>query len=185
MIQVGQVLDKYELLERVGQGGMAIVYRGIDRQLKRVVAIKVLHKHLADYQEARDRFEREAQAVAKLRHENILEIFDYSGPDSPESYIVTEFIHGKTLKNFLADHPLPFPEVAEMIASEVARESPELYFEIQRLNDYGAESLDALAQAVDHLRSAVQHNDQAGFSALMRQGCEYTQGRRQVTQQRA
>ena len=61
-IQVGQVLDKYELLERVGQGGMAIVYRGIDRQLKRVVAIKVLHKHLADYQEARDRFEREAQA---------------------------------------------------------------------------------------------------------------------------
>ena len=53
MIQVGQVLDKYELLERVGQGGMAIVYRGIDRQLKRVVAIKLLHKHLADYQEAR------------------------------------------------------------------------------------------------------------------------------------
>jgi len=71
------------------------------------------------------------------------------------------------------------------IASEVARESPELYFEIQRLNDYGTESLDALAQAVDHLRSAVQRNDQAGFSALMRQGCEYTQGRRQVTQQRA
>ncbi len=71
------------------------------------------------------------------------------------------------------------------IASEVARESPELYFEIQRLNDYRTESLDALAQAVDHLRSAVQRNDQAGFSALMRQGCEYTQGRRQVTQQRA
>ncbi|MEP6866332.1 MAG: protein kinase, partial [Deltaproteobacteria bacterium] len=78
MIQVGQVLDKYELLERVGQGGMAIVYRGIDRTLKRTVAVKVLHKHLSDYQEARDRFEREAQAVAKLRHENILEIFDYS-----------------------------------------------------------------------------------------------------------
>ncbi len=71
------------------------------------------------------------------------------------------------------------------IASEVARESPELYFEIQRLNDYGTESLDALARAVDHLRSAVQRNDQAGFSALMRQGCEYTQGRRQATQQRA
>src|SRR6188768_1365858 len=99
-IQVGQVLDKYELLERVGQGGMAIVYRGIDRSLKRVVAIKVLHKHLADYQEARDRFEREAQAVAKLRHENILEIFDYSaGEDTAaESYIVTEFIDGQTLK---------------------------------------------------------------------------------------
>ena len=97
MIQVGQVLDKYELLERVGQGGMAIVYRGLDRQLKRTVAVKILHKHLSDYQEARDRFEREAQAVAKLRHENILEIFDYSAKEGSESYIVTEFIDGQTL----------------------------------------------------------------------------------------
>jgi chorismate mutase/prephenate dehydrogenase len=70
------------------------------------------------------------------------------------------------------------------IASEVAQESPELYFEIQRLNDYGAESLDALAQAVDHLRSAVQQGDQQRFTALMRQGCEYTQGRREHTQRR-
>ena len=125
MIQVGQVLDKYELLERVGQGGMAIVYRGIDRQLKRVVAIKVLHKHLADYQEARDRFEREAQAVAKLRHENILEIFDYSGADEAEaaggSYIVTEFIDGQTLKQRITDRPIGFPEIGAMIVLQVGR----------------------------------------------------------------
>ncbi|HMG57324.1 MAG TPA: protein kinase [Kofleriaceae bacterium] len=125
MIQVGQVLDKYELLERVGQGGMAIVYRGIDRQLKRVVAIKVLHKHLADYQEARDRFEREAQAVAKLRHENILEIFDYSGADAAEaagsSYIVTEFIDGKTLKQQVTDRPITYPEIGAMIILQVCR----------------------------------------------------------------
>ncbi len=125
MIQVGQVLDKYELLERVGQGGMAIVYRGIDRQLKRVVAIKVLHKHLADYQEARDRFEREAQAVAKLRHENILEIFDYSGAEAAEvagsSYIVTEFIDGKTLKQQVTDRPITYPEIGAMIVLQVCR----------------------------------------------------------------
>ncbi|HEY5948831.1 MAG TPA: serine/threonine-protein kinase [Kofleriaceae bacterium] len=121
MIQVGQVLDKYELLERVGQGGMAIVYRGIDRTLKRVVAIKVLHKHLSDYQEARDRFEREAQAVAKLRHENILEIFDYSAKAGAESYIVTEFIDGQTLKQFITDRPIGFPEVGAMIMLQVAR----------------------------------------------------------------
>ena len=123
MIQVGQVLDKYELLERVGQGGMAIVYRGIDRELKRVVAIKVLHKHLADYQEARDRFEREAQAVAKLRHENILEIFDYSGADAAEaagsSYIVTEFIDGQTLKQRFTDRPISYPEVGAMVVLQV------------------------------------------------------------------
>jgi serine/threonine protein kinase len=121
LIQVGQVLDKYELLERVGQGGMAIVYRGIDRSLKRTVAIKILHKHLSDYQEARDRFEREAQAVAKLRHENILEIFDYSAKVDQESYIVTEFIDGQTLKQFFTDRPITYPEVGAMIMLQVAR----------------------------------------------------------------
>jgi serine/threonine-protein kinase len=125
VIQVGQVLDKYELLERVGQGGMAIVYRGIDRQLKRIVAIKVLHKHLADYQEARDRFEREAQAVAKLRHENILEIFDYSGAAAAEaagsSYIVTEFIDGQTLKQQITDRPTTYPEIGAMVILQVCR----------------------------------------------------------------
>jgi serine/threonine-protein kinase len=125
VIQVGQVLDKYELLERVGQGGMAVVYRGIDRTLKRVVAVKVLHKHLSDYQEARDRFEREAQAVAKLRHENILEIFDYSGASAAEelgsSYIVTEFIDGHTLKQVITDRPITFPEIGAMVVLQVAR----------------------------------------------------------------
>jgi len=121
LIQVGQVLDKYELLERVGQGGMAIVYRGLDRTLKRTVAVKILHKHLSDYQEARDRFEREAQAVAKLRHENILEIFDYAAKEGSESYIVTEFIDGHTLKQFVTDRPITFPEIGAMILLQVCR----------------------------------------------------------------
>jgi serine/threonine-protein kinase len=121
VIDVGQVIDKYELLERVGQGGMAIVYRGIDRSLKREVAVKVLHRHLSDHAEARDRFEREAHAVAKLRHENILEIFDYSGKGSDESYIVTEFIEGMTLKQFVTDHPPQYPEIGAMIVTQVCR----------------------------------------------------------------
>jgi len=121
VIDVGQVLDKYELLERVGQGGMAVVYRGLDRSLRRTVAVKVLHRHLADHQEARDRFEREAHAVAKLRHENILEIFDYSGGTSDESYIVTEFIDGATLKEFVGDHPPQHAEIGAMIVLQVCR----------------------------------------------------------------
>jgi chorismate mutase / prephenate dehydrogenase len=64
------------------------------------------------------------------------------------------------------------------IASDVAAESPELYYEIQRLNDFGAESLNALARAVDAVRSAVFSGDQARFTALMRQGDEYVKGRR-------
>lgn len=64
------------------------------------------------------------------------------------------------------------------IASNVAEENPELYFEIQRLNDFGAESLNALARAVEAVRSAVFDNDQARFTALMRQGNEYVKDRR-------
>jgi chorismate mutase / prephenate dehydrogenase len=71
------------------------------------------------------------------------------------------------------------------IASKVAEESPELYYEIQRLNDFGAESLDALSRAVAELRSAVQNGDQQRFRTLMLQGLEYTKGRRSVTQRKA
>jgi eukaryotic-like serine/threonine-protein kinase len=117
----GRVLDKYQILEEVGQGGMAVVYRALDTALKRTVAIKILHAHLASDEEAKRRFEREARAVAKLRHENILEIYDYSGGGSADSYIVTEFIEGPTLKQFVAAHPIPFPEIGAMIVAEVCR----------------------------------------------------------------
>ena len=120
-VQVGQTLDKYELLERVGQGGMAVVYRGRDSSLRREVAVKVLHQHLAEHKEARDRFEREAHAVAKLRHENILEIYDFSGTESAESYIVTEFIDGQSLKEFITDHAIKYPEIGAMIAVQVCK----------------------------------------------------------------
>jgi chorismate mutase/prephenate dehydrogenase len=70
------------------------------------------------------------------------------------------------------------------IASNVAAESPELYYEIQRLNDFGAESLDALARAVESVRSAVSSGDQARFTALMQQGHEYVQGRRAAAARR-
>jgi eukaryotic-like serine/threonine-protein kinase len=116
-----RVLARYELIEEVGKGGMSVVYRGLDTTLNREVAVKVLHEYLAGEEETRRRFQREAHAVAKLRHPNILEIFDYSGLDAPESYIVTEFIHGRTLKHFLAEHPIPVPEVAAMIVAQICR----------------------------------------------------------------
>jgi serine/threonine-protein kinase len=119
-MEQAKIPERYRLLCEVGQGGMAIVYRAIDETLKRDVAIKVLHQHLASEPESKARLEREAQSVAKLHHENILEIFDYSGPDSPSSYIVTEFIDGQTLKDFLAARPIAYPEVAALIALEIS-----------------------------------------------------------------
>src|SRR5271156_2158172 len=71
------------------------------------------------------------------------------------------------------------------IASDVAAESPELYFEIQRLNDYGAESLNALARAVESIRTAVASNDKVAFAELMEQGLAYTRGRRTISDRRA
>jgi tRNA A-37 threonylcarbamoyl transferase component Bud32 len=121
MEQAPRIPERYTLIEEVGQGGMAIVYRAQDETLKREVAIKVLHQHLAGEPESRARLEREAQAVAKLRHDNILEIFDYSGLDSATAYIVTEFIDGQTLKQFLNKRALGFPEIAALITSEICR----------------------------------------------------------------
>jgi len=118
-MEQAKIPERYTLIEEVGQGGMAIVYRATDETLKRVVAIKVLHQHLAAEPESKARLEREAQAVAKLRHENILEIFDYSGLDSQSAYIVTEFIDGQTLKQFMAGRTLRHPEVAALVAIEV------------------------------------------------------------------
>jgi serine/threonine-protein kinase len=117
-MEQAKIPERYRLLQEVGQGGMAVVYRAVDETLKREVAIKILHQHLASEPESKARLQREAQSVAKLRHENILEIFDYSGPDSASSYIVTEFIDGQTLKDFSV-RPLAYPEVAALVAVEV------------------------------------------------------------------
>jgi tRNA A-37 threonylcarbamoyl transferase component Bud32 len=107
------------VIEEVGQGGMAVVYRAQDEMLKREVAIKVLHPHLLAEPESKARLEREAQAVAKLQHDNILQVFDYSGTSALSSYIVTEFIDGQTLKQFLTARKTPMPEVAALIAIEL------------------------------------------------------------------
>jgi serine/threonine-protein kinase len=117
----GTTIGKYDVLEEIGRGGMAVVYRGYDRELEREVAIKVLHPHLSSQPESKRRFHREARAVARLRHANILEIFDYSGRDSDDTFIVTEFIHGVTLRTYCEEHPDMPTEVAALLAAEICR----------------------------------------------------------------
>ncbi len=94
---IGTFLDKYEVLQKIGEGGMATVYRGRHTTLDRDVAIKVLHPHLSSSTRNRKRFAREARAIEHLRHDNILEIFDYSGVETQDCYIITEFVQGETL----------------------------------------------------------------------------------------
>jgi serine/threonine-protein kinase len=113
-------LEKYEVLDEIGHGGMATVYRARDSSLDRFVALKVLHPHLQRTTEARARFAREAKSVARLRHPHILEIYDYSGETSDETYIAAELLTGPTLKDFvLSQGELP-PEIAACVALQLA-----------------------------------------------------------------
>jgi serine/threonine-protein kinase len=117
---VGRQIGRYKILEQLGQGGMSVVYKGLDTALDREVAVKVLHPHLANKVESRKRLEREAKAVARLHHPNILEVFDYAGEGAADAFIVTEYIRGHTLRQFIADDSLQPPEVAAMVVHELS-----------------------------------------------------------------
>jgi len=88
---------------------MAVVWRGWDTQLRRTVAVKVLHPHLHARDEIRRRFDREAHAVARLHHPYILDVYDFS---AEPGYLVTEFIRGQTLRVFAEAHAFDPPELA-------------------------------------------------------------------------
>lgn len=112
-------LGKYDVLEELGHGGMATVYRAHDKRLLRDVAIKVLHPHLRDNTEIAHRFSVEAKAVAKLRHPNIVEVFDVSSEDESEHYIVVELVRGPTLRRLLQERGALPPEIGAAIVMEV------------------------------------------------------------------
>ncbi len=115
-IRVAEVYgNRYEVIERVGDGGMASVFRGSDTVLRRDVAIKVMHPHLAGRQDARARFTREAQSIARLKHPNIVDVYDFSVGTEEESYLVTEFVHGETLSAFANAHGPFWPQCAALI----------------------------------------------------------------------
>jgi tRNA A-37 threonylcarbamoyl transferase component Bud32 len=118
----GQI-QKYRVLEPIGEGGMSVVYRGHDDALQREVAIKVMHRHLARDPEARKRFSREARAVARLTHRNIPEIYDFSSSTSADSdlnYLVTELVEGMPLSALLKQGPALLPELGALIVIQVA-----------------------------------------------------------------
>ena len=92
--------NRYVIEALLGQGGMSAVYKATDPNLKRVVAIKMIHPHLATDSKFISRFEEEAAAVAKLRHPNIVQVFDFN-TDEGVYYMVLEFIPGETLQDRL------------------------------------------------------------------------------------
>lgn len=93
--------DRYQLLEQIGSGGMAVLYKAQDLELERIVAVKVLRPSLVDDPEFLNRFKREARAVARLSHPNIVTVHDV-GQDGPHTnYIVMEYVPGQNLKELI------------------------------------------------------------------------------------
>ena len=101
---IGHILDnRYKILEKVGTGGMASVYKAQDILLDRIVAVKILHSKYGNDHDFVVRFRQEAQAAAKLSHPNIVNIYDV-GYDENVHYIVMEFVRGETLKEYIEKH---------------------------------------------------------------------------------
>ncbi|AWV89584.1 serine/threonine protein kinase [Bradymonas sediminis] len=116
---IGTTISRYDILEELGQGGMSVVYLAQDTGLNRQVAVKLLHSHLANKPENRKRFRREAEAIARLRHENILDVYDVSDASEPRSYIVMEYVEGMNLRQFVEYHGAPPSEIVCLLGAQL------------------------------------------------------------------
>jgi len=115
----GQKLGKYEILEKLGQGGMAQVYKARQPLIERFVAIKVMQTHLTDSEQFVNKFLREAQRLGQLRHPNIVSILDFDIVEGTH-FLVMDFVSGSSLGEYLEMRKSLSPAEALSISSQIA-----------------------------------------------------------------
>src|SRR5687767_3825260 len=111
---IGMKFGPYEILEEVGNGGMATVYRAYQPAMERQEAIKVIHKAIANDAMSLDRFRREARLIARLDHAHILPVYDFDGSHDPP-YIVMRYLESGTLKEVLNHSQLSLTEIGYIL----------------------------------------------------------------------